>query len=159
VNPRSDDHDHFVETVMNTAVGYIPARMFGVSTPDVLHLSVTISFSAVIHADVQTNLGPPRSVFVSPQARRVQHSVSHGPLNSDDRTVVECWGQLFRTRARVVNTYSETGIHDPDFAGRSINPRHLRVVVAEAHRASVPSRAPAKRRTRGNVIQRQHARA
>jgi sterol desaturase/sphingolipid hydroxylase (fatty acid hydroxylase superfamily) len=80
----SDNRQHFAETVVNAAIAYVPARILGLSSPDALRLAaLTIYFSALIHTNLRTNLGPLRYVFVSPQAHRVHHSVPPEHVNSN----------------------------------------------------------------------------
>jgi len=152
---------HFVETIVNGAVGHIPARIFVLGTPDAPQLAfLASSSSAVIHANVQANFAPWRSVFVSPQARRIHQSISHGHRNSDERLVVASWGQLLRSRFRVVNTYSETGIHNPDFPSAEAS-TSLTGASPWQKQTALPLRLTLERNAgyTGDVIQRQHAHA
>jgi sterol desaturase/sphingolipid hydroxylase (fatty acid hydroxylase superfamily) len=127
LNVLSDNRQHFAETVVNAAIAYVPARILGLSSPDALRLAaLTIYFSALIHTNLRTNLGPLRYVFVSPQVHRVHHSVSPEHFNSNYGTVFIFWDLLFRTHSGDFDVYPATGIDDPAFPhGRSLNPFSL----------------------------------
>jgi sterol desaturase/sphingolipid hydroxylase (fatty acid hydroxylase superfamily) len=122
LNVLSDNRQHFVETIINAAIAYLPARALGLNSPDALKLaSLTIYWSALIHTNIRTNLGPLRYVLVSPQAHRVHHSVSPEYFNTNYGTFLVCWDIIFRTVYPDYDIYPATGIDDmelPELARR-----------------------------------------
>ena len=158
LNVLSDNRQHLDETIASGAVAYIPARLFGLNSPDALTpASLTMCFSAFVHTNCQTSPGPLRSTFVCPRVRSVHRSVSQEHANSKNGTDFRSWDLLLRTRSRDVSTYPATVVHGPGFCdARSIKPLSS-VPVGEADCAFGPSRPPTKCRIRGHVVQGQHA--
>ena len=113
LNVLSDNREHFVETVINAAIAYLPARALGLNSPDALKLaSLTIYWSALIHTNIRTNLGPLRHLIISPQAHRVHHSISPEHFNTNYGTFLSCWDMIFRTVHPEADIYPATGIDD-----------------------------------------------
>ncbi len=116
LNVLSDNRQHVVETIVAASLAYLPARILGLDAPAAIRLaSLTIYFSALIHTNIRTNLGPLRWVFVSPQSHRVHHSISPEHFNTNYGTVFSFWDLLFRTRHHDTDVYPTTGINDPAF--------------------------------------------
>lgn len=66
------------------------------------------------HANIGTNLGPLRWIFVTPQSHRVHHSTEPEHWNSNFSTIF-AWDRLFGTQHADVTSYPPTGINDPFF--------------------------------------------
>jgi sterol desaturase/sphingolipid hydroxylase (fatty acid hydroxylase superfamily) len=66
------------------------------------------------HANIRTNLGPLRWLFVTPQSHRIHHSTEPDHWNSNYATFF-AWDRLFGTQHADVTSYPTTGINDPDF--------------------------------------------
>ncbi len=66
------------------------------------------------HANVRTNLGPLRWVFVTPQSHRIHHSTEPEHWNSNYATFF-AWDRLFGFQHADVTSYPTTGINDPVF--------------------------------------------
>jgi sterol desaturase/sphingolipid hydroxylase (fatty acid hydroxylase superfamily) len=122
LNVLSDSREHFLETVVNAAIAYLPARALGLNSADSLRLaSLTIYWSALIHTNLRTNLGPLRYVLVSPQAHRVHHSIDPEHYDTNFGTFFIFWDMLFRTAYPSYDIYPATGIEDiafPELARR-----------------------------------------
>jgi sterol desaturase/sphingolipid hydroxylase (fatty acid hydroxylase superfamily) len=113
LNVLSDNRQHFIETIINAAIAYLPARALGLNSPDALKLaSLTIYWSALIHTNLRTNLGPLRYVLVSPQAHRVHHSILPEYFNTNYGTFLICWDLIFGTIYPHYDIYPATGIDD-----------------------------------------------
>ena len=127
MNVLSDSRQHIVETLISATIVYIPGVMLGLSSPQAMKLAFgAVCFSAFIHSNIRTNLGPLRFLFISPQAHRVHHSVEEAHFNSNYGTVFSFWDALFRTRHTDQRSYPETGIADDAFPhGNSRNPLAL----------------------------------
>jgi len=116
MNALSDARTHVVENLIGAMVVFIPGMALGLNTAQALMLtSTTIYFSALIHSNVRTNLGPLRHVFVSPQAHRIHHSLDPTHFDSNYATVFSFWDRLFGTLHPDHTSYPTTGVADPDF--------------------------------------------
>ena len=116
LNVLSDNREHFVETVINAMIAYLPPRALGLNSADALKLaSLTIYWSALIHTNIRTNLGLLRYLVVSPQAHRVHHSISPEHYDTNYGSCLACWDYLFRTNYRDCDIYPATGIDDRTF--------------------------------------------
>lgn len=116
LNVLSDNRQHFLETIINAAIAYLPARALGLNSADALKLaSLTIYWSALIHTNIRTNLGRLRYVLVSPQAHRVHHSIHPEYFNTNYGTFFIWWDMLFRTIYPHYDIYPATGIADIAF--------------------------------------------
>jgi sterol desaturase/sphingolipid hydroxylase (fatty acid hydroxylase superfamily) len=133
LNVLSDNREHIVETIISGALAYFPAVMLGLTTPDAIRLAfVTIYFSAFIHSNIRTDLGPLRFVLVSPQAHRVHHSIDPGHFNTNYATLFAFWDYLFGTRHPDRHSYPATGIDDPFFPHQArANPLSLALLWAK----------------------------
>jgi len=127
LNVLSDNREHVVETIITAALAYFPAVLLGLNTPDAIRVAfVTIYFSAFIHANIRTDLGPLRFLLVSPQAHRVHHSISPEHFNHNYGTLFAWWDYLLGTRYHDRDVYPATGIDDPFFPHHSrANPLSL----------------------------------
>jgi sterol desaturase/sphingolipid hydroxylase (fatty acid hydroxylase superfamily) len=116
LNVLSDNRQHIVETIMVFAVTYVPGVALGLNSTDALKLGfANLYFSAWLHTNLRTNLGPLRHVLASPQFHRVHHSMSPDHFNTNYATVFPLWDVLFRTRHKDVDSYPKTGIYDETF--------------------------------------------
>ncbi len=66
------------------------------------------------HANIRSNLGPLRWIFVTPQSHRIHHSTEPEHWNSNFATFF-AWDRLFGYQHSDVTTYPTTGINDPYF--------------------------------------------
>jgi sterol desaturase/sphingolipid hydroxylase (fatty acid hydroxylase superfamily) len=116
MNVLSDNRQHVVETIVNASVVFIPARLLGLDAASAGLLAfAALAFSAFIHANIRTDLGPLRYVFISPQAHRVHHSIHAEHYDTNFGTVFACWDYIFGTRCPEREVYPPTGIADADF--------------------------------------------
>jgi sterol desaturase/sphingolipid hydroxylase (fatty acid hydroxylase superfamily) len=116
LNVLSDHREHVVETAISATLVFVPARILGLDTAAATTLAFVAAFvGAIVHANIRTNFGPLRYVFVSPQAHRVHHSPEPEHIDTNFATVLACWDYLFGTRYRGDDEYPATGIHDEQF--------------------------------------------
>lgn len=66
------------------------------------------------HANIRTNLGPLRYIFVTPQSHRVHHSARPDHWNSNYANIF-AFDRLFGTQHADVTSYPPTGIGDDSF--------------------------------------------
>ncbi len=66
------------------------------------------------HANIRTNLGPLRYLFVTPQSHRLHHSVLKQDWNSNYASFF-AWDRLFGTQHPDVTSYPPTGLNDQTY--------------------------------------------
>ena len=133
LNVLSDNRQHFIETVIGAMIAYLPARVLGLDSPDTLRLAfLTAYWSALIHTNIRTDLGPLRYLVVSPQAHRVHHSVSSEHYDTNYGSGLACWDYLFHTGYRDHSIYPATGIDDHTFPELARRPNGRVTAIALA---------------------------
>ena len=116
MNALSDNRTHVVESVVAGLVAFLPGVLLGLNSHQALVLAYgTMLFSAMIHANVATNLGALGLVVISPQAHRIHHSVRGSHFDSNYGTVLTVWDRLFGTLHPDRESFPLTGIADPAF--------------------------------------------
>ena len=98
---------------------------------------VNVLWDYFIHANVKTNLGWLRYMFVSPQFHRIHHSIEarHVDTNFGERLVV--WDWVFGTVVKDATVYPETGVAGCGaIEERSLNP--LRLLGAYLRQCAYP---------------------
>ena len=106
----------------NTLEAFIRVLPMAVLFPSVVESAQAIALYGLAvswhirftHANIGTNLGPLRYVFVTPQSHRIHHSADPEHWNSNYANVF-CWDRLFGTQHVDDTTYPPTGLNDPDF--------------------------------------------
>lgn len=69
----------------------------------------------VYHANIRTNYGFLRYVFVTPQSHRIHHSSEPQHRDHNFGVIFSFWDRLFGTQYRGYDEYPDTGIADPEF--------------------------------------------
>jgi sterol desaturase/sphingolipid hydroxylase (fatty acid hydroxylase superfamily) len=120
----TDNREHFVETIINAAVVFVPAKLLGLETEAAGALAFLSNYLQTLsHANIRTNLGPLRFILVSPQYHRVHHSILREHYNINYGSVLSVWDYMFRTFFPDKDCYPPTGINDEDFPlEQSTNP-------------------------------------
>jgi sterol desaturase/sphingolipid hydroxylase (fatty acid hydroxylase superfamily) len=123
----TDNREHFVETIINAAVVFVPARLLGLDSEAAGALAFLSNYLQTLsHANIRTNLGPLRFILVSPQYHRVHHSILREHYNVNYGSVLSIWDYLFRTFFPDKDTYPPTGINDEEFPlEKSLHPLSL----------------------------------
>lgn len=108
---------HAVEYFVKQTIFVAPLAFLSVNTPKIVYISLFFMwYSRAYHANVRTNLGPLRYVFVTPQSHRVHHSREARHLDKNFAVVFSFWDRLFGTQYAGYDEYPETGLaHDDDF--------------------------------------------
>lgn len=116
MNPFMDNRVHVMEPVIAATLVLLPARLLGLDGHAALALAIaTTFFTAFIHANLRTNLGPLRYVLVTPQAHRVHHSFAPEHIDTNFGTVLSVWDRLFGTYYYGEDEYPTVGIPDTRF--------------------------------------------
>jgi sterol desaturase/sphingolipid hydroxylase (fatty acid hydroxylase superfamily) len=72
-------------------------------------------YARLYHANIKSNLGFLRYIFVTPQSHRVHHSIAPQHYDRNFGLIFSIWDQIFGTQYRRYNEYPDTGIADPHF--------------------------------------------
>ena len=111
LNPMTGDRSHFVDQIVREAIATVPiAFVGGAPTTWSIFIVVRTFWAFFIHANVKTNLGPLKYIFVSPQYHRLHHSImpEHFDVNYGERLAI--WDFLFGTMAKDFNCYPPIGV-------------------------------------------------
>jgi sterol desaturase/sphingolipid hydroxylase (fatty acid hydroxylase superfamily) len=116
MNVFADVRGHFVETFIALSVVFIPLNMFGVSFANKGWLYfVPVLYFRLYHANIRTNLGPLKHVFVTPQSHRIHHSAEPRHWDKNYGFIFTIWDQIFGTQYKNYDEYPDTGIDEQDF--------------------------------------------
>ena len=112
----TDFRFHFFEYLISKVIVVGPLLVLGISTP---HLVVYVIFSTWLtrfyHANIKTNLGVLRYIFVTPQSHRVHHSIERCHQDKNFGVIFSFWDRIFKTQCEDCDVYPETGIEDSSF--------------------------------------------
>lgn len=116
LNLFSDYRNHFMEQFVRRAVLVLPMLMLGLDTPHLVWWVLLLSWHArLYHANIRSDFGPLRYVFVTPQSHRVHHSRHPEHFDRNYGAMLSVWDYLFGTQYRRYDVYPETGVQDEDF--------------------------------------------
>ncbi len=126
LNALSDNRTHVGEVVFAALIVFVPSQLLGLNAATSMGLAfIGIYYSAMLHSNVRTNLGPFRYLFMGPQAHRVHHSIEPQYYERNFGTVFPWWDFMAGTYYWGVNEYPATGITDQSFPlrdRRDLNP-------------------------------------
>jgi sterol desaturase/sphingolipid hydroxylase (fatty acid hydroxylase superfamily) len=112
----SDNRVHFVEAIVSATIVYIPARLLGLADEAAAILAIgTVFFTGFTHANLRTNMGPLRWLFVTPQSHRIHHSNEPQHFDHNFGAILSIWDRIFRTQWVRADEYPSTGIDDQSF--------------------------------------------
>ncbi|MEZ5316504.1 MAG: sterol desaturase family protein [Vicinamibacterales bacterium] len=116
LNPFSNERVHLLDWFVANLVKFLPAFFFTESMGIVLNYIVIHKFlDHLNHANVRTNLGPLRYVFVTPQSHRIHHAVEREYFDLNYGVSLSLWDHLFGTQCRDYEVYPATGIPDRSY--------------------------------------------
>jgi len=126
LNALSDNRTHVGEVVAAALIVFIPSQILGLNASVAMGLAfIGIYYSAMLHSNIRTNLGPLKYIFMGPQPHRVHHSVLPEHFEYNFGTVFSWWDFLAGTMFKGYDEYPPTGISDPNFPlrdQRDLNP-------------------------------------
>ncbi len=112
----TDNRVHFIEAMVSATIVYIPLRLVGLSDQASVALSfATVFITGFTHANLRTNVGPLRWIFVTPQFHRLHHSVEAEHWDHNFGAVLSIWDRMFGTAVRDSHVYPSTGLGPSDF--------------------------------------------
>jgi sterol desaturase/sphingolipid hydroxylase (fatty acid hydroxylase superfamily) len=125
MNPFTLFRVHPVDYLMSEVIAVLPALLFeqylGVALS---YLAISRLHDALNHANLKTNLGWLRFIFVTPQSHRVHHSVDPAYHDMNVGVTLCVWDRLFGTHAPSDFVYPPTGIPDQGFPLEGSRPIH-----------------------------------
>ncbi len=125
LNALSDNRTHVGEVIAAALIVFVPSQMLGLNASAAAGLAfIGLYYSAMLHSNIRTDLGPLRYVFMGPQAHRVHHSVLPRHFESNFGTVFSWWDHLAGTMYKGYDEYPPTGIRDANFPLRDQGDRN-----------------------------------
>jgi sterol desaturase/sphingolipid hydroxylase (fatty acid hydroxylase superfamily) len=129
LNALADHRTHVGEVMAAALIVFVPSQILGLNAAVATTLAfVGLYYSAMLHANIRTNLGPLRFVLMGPQPHRVHHSVLPKYFDHNYGTTFPWWDMMFGTYYWDVKVYPPTGITDAGFPLRErgdLNPLKL----------------------------------
>ena len=125
LNALSDNRTHVGEVVAAALIVFVPSQLLGLTASTAMGLAfIGIYYSAMLHSNIRTNLGPLKYVFMGPQPHRVHHSILPQHFERNFGTVFSWWDYLAGTMYRGYDEYPPTGIQDTNFPLRDQGDRN-----------------------------------
>jgi len=116
INMFTDLRFHFLEYIISRIVVIIPMMMFAVNTPQIAAYAVFNTwYSRLYHANIRSNFGFLRYIFVTPQTHRIHHSIEPRHQDKNFGVIFSFWDRIFKTQHENYDEYPETGIEDSSF--------------------------------------------
>jgi sterol desaturase/sphingolipid hydroxylase (fatty acid hydroxylase superfamily) len=117
LNLFSDVRVHPAEVVLVQVLLFVPFYFLGGHYWEPLGLLgfLYVLTGRIHHANLRTNLGPARWIFVSPQSHRVHHSAEPEHHDQNFADLFSFWDRLFGTQHPDAHSYPATGIADETF--------------------------------------------
>jgi sterol desaturase/sphingolipid hydroxylase (fatty acid hydroxylase superfamily) len=120
LNALSDNRTHVGEVVAAAAIVFVPSQLLGLGASAAMGLAfVGIYYSAMLHSNIRSNLGPLKYLFMGPQAHRLHHSVLPQHFERNFGTVFPWWDLMAGTMYKGYDEYPPTGITDTEFPLRA----------------------------------------
>lgn len=146
LNLFSDVRVHPAEVVMFQALLFVPFFFLGGHYWQPLGLLgfLYVMSGRVHHANLRTNCGPARWIFVTPQSHRIHHSVEPEHHDQNFGNLFSFWDRLFGTQHPDAHTYAATGIEDETFPIES-QPGARNMARTYVAQLAYPFRRPSRR--------------
>jgi sterol desaturase/sphingolipid hydroxylase (fatty acid hydroxylase superfamily) len=130
LNLFTDFRFHYLEYLISRPLVMIPLFILANDVPKIAAYSLfTTWFPRLYHANIRSNFGWLRYIFVSPQSHRVHHSVEERHRDRNFGVIFSIWDRLLGTQYADCREYPETGIVDPAFPlEKEASPSSLLVV-------------------------------
>jgi sterol desaturase/sphingolipid hydroxylase (fatty acid hydroxylase superfamily) len=107
---------HAMETVFLVPLLYIPLYVLNLDFQLATWIVLFNDWNdRICHANLRTNYGPLRYIFVTPQSHRIHHSLERQHLDKNFATLLSVWDRLFGTQWSKYDEYPATGIADANF--------------------------------------------
>ncbi len=116
INMFTDLRYHVMEYIIAKTIYTFPLLIMGVEPSNVILFAVFHTwFTHLYHANIRSNFGPLRYIFVTPQSHRIHHSIELRHKDKNFGVLFSFWDQIFNTQYRGYDEYPDTGITDELF--------------------------------------------
>ncbi len=116
LNMFTDLRYHVLEYMVSRTISTFPLLMVGVNTYGVLLFALIHTWHThLYHANIKSNFGPLRYIFVTPQSHRIHHSIEPRHQDKNFGVMFSIWDRMFGTHYHGENEYPDTGIADHHF--------------------------------------------
>jgi sterol desaturase/sphingolipid hydroxylase (fatty acid hydroxylase superfamily) len=108
---------HPLDLFAQSLIRFLPWTLLGLSValPGFLIWTTFLRlFEMFVHANIRTNLGVLRYVFVTPQTHRIHHSMRDEHIDKNFGDFLSIWDFIFRTQYTNFDVYPELGVHDKE---------------------------------------------
>jgi sterol desaturase/sphingolipid hydroxylase (fatty acid hydroxylase superfamily) len=120
LNLFTDLRYHILEYFFTQTVKFIPLLMISAESATIGAYAIGHQwYSRLYHANIQSNFGLLRYIFVTPQSHRIHHSVLTQHHDSNYGVIFSIWDRMFGTQHSDFRAYPETGIDDESFPHES----------------------------------------
>jgi sterol desaturase/sphingolipid hydroxylase (fatty acid hydroxylase superfamily) len=117
VNQFTTYRTHPLELLMKRPIILVPLILLSLDIPSIAGYAMIREWhSRFYHANIKTNLGILRYIFVTPQSHRIHHSMDRRHFNMNLGVTLSIWDRLFGTQYRHYDEYpTRTGISDASY--------------------------------------------
>lgn len=116
MNIFTDDRVHPIDRLIAMPIALVPMLALGLEGHMVPWVLIAqMIYTHAYHANLETDYGPLRYLFVTPQSHRVHHSELPEHADTNFGVVFCIWDRLFGTHVDAVGEYPQTGVDDEDF--------------------------------------------
>jgi sterol desaturase/sphingolipid hydroxylase (fatty acid hydroxylase superfamily) len=116
LNLFTEHRNHFLDNLIASSIQFIPLMMFFASESTIAAYAIGQTwYTRLYHANIRSNFGIFRYVFVTPQSHRIHHSILPEHQDKNFGVIFSIWDRIFGTQYHGYNEYPETGIADPEF--------------------------------------------
>ncbi len=116
LNLFTDLRFHAVEFLWLAPILYTPLYLLNLDFELAAWIVLLMQwYTHVYHANLRTDYGPLRYLFVTPQSHRIHHSVEERHMDKNFGSLFCVWDRLFSTHWEGHEEYPATGIRDETF--------------------------------------------
>lgn len=116
LNVFTDYRFHLGEYLISRPIVMLPLLVLSIETPKLVAYSLfTAWYPRLYHANIRSNFGFLRYIFVTPQSHRVHHSIEARHIDLNFGVIFSFWDRMFGTANKNAEEYPKTGIKDGRF--------------------------------------------
>src|SRR5262249_2339003 len=98
INVFTDYRFHYFEYLISRPIVMLPLMMLGIDTPKIFAYTLFVAwYPRLYHANIRSNFGFLRYVFVTPQSHRIHHSIEKQHADKNFGLIFSFWDRLFGT--------------------------------------------------------------
>ncbi len=113
INMFTDLRFHYMEYIISRPIVLIPLLILSIDTPKIVAFTVFSTwYTRLYHANIRSNFGWLRYIFVTPQSHRIHHSIDLRHRDQNFGVIFSFWDRIFRTHQPDCDSYPQTGVED-----------------------------------------------